>query len=129
MKRQVRVKIIGRQEIEEVDKVEKELSASYYFRNKCHYLLFDENDFILRLKASREEVILNSHTGKMIFDMDRETRTSYYTPYGCLEMEIDTRDIKIHKKEDLIAINLCYKLSSVGEIISENIVDIIIEPE
>ena len=129
MKRQVKVRIIGRQGELEEDKVEKELSASYYFRNKCHYLLFEKNDLISRLKASSEEVSINSHTSKMIFNTDGETRTSYYTPYGCLEMGIDTRLIKIHKKEDLIVINICYKLSSAGEIISENIVDIIIELE
>ncbi len=133
MTRDVKVKIIGSQRgfEEEEEVVKKEISGCYYYRNDKHYVLFEDNDLIDFLRASGEEVYIKnkSRDSKMIFNINEETRTSYYTDYGSLDMEISTKGLKIHEKEDIIAIKLCYTLSSNGNRISENIVDIIIEAE
>ena len=129
MTKEVKVKINGIQEGLEEESIKQEIIGKYYFRNNSHYIMFEKNDLINMLKASKDQVYIKNHKGKsnMTFVKGEEERITYYTPYGNMELDLFTKNIDLKLKEDMIAINLCYTLSSGNSFISEHEVHILIE--
>ena len=90
------------------EKVAHLAEGQYYFRNNKHYVKYDDSDL------DNENVIattIKTDGGKltifrrgavdteMIFLHGEMTRTSYHTPYGPMELEINTRQLEINMDE------------------------------
>ncbi|MBQ1416999.1 MAG: DUF1934 domain-containing protein [Selenomonas sp.] len=90
------------------EKVAHLAEGQYYFRNNKHYVKYDDSDL------DKENVIattIKTDGGKltifrrgavdteMIFLHGEMTRTSYHTPYGHMELEINTRQLEINMDE------------------------------
>lgn len=90
------------------EKVAHLAEGQYYFRNNKHYVKYDDSDI------DEENVIattIKTDGGKltifrrgavdteMIFLHGEMTRTSYHTPYGPMELEINTRQLEINMNE------------------------------
>ena len=102
--------------------VEMIASGEYYFRNKKHYVLFEEiseekegQGQICKntLKFSDEQVELTkkgSSNVHMIFQEGEKSLTYYGTPFGQLMISIFTNKLRVTHKEDVIEIKLEYDL-------------------
>lgn len=120
MKKDVLVSISGLQfEIDKEEAIEVISVGEYYNRNGKHYVLYDE---ILEevegitnciLKISDKQVSIQkkgANNVHMIFEENRKNITYYSTPFGDLQIGINTTSIKVTEEEDEILINIKYEL-------------------
>ncbi|WP_097014621.1 DUF1934 domain-containing protein [Anaerocolumna aminovalerica] len=120
MKKDVLVSISGLQfEIDKEEAVEIISAGEYYNRNGKHYILYDE---ILEemegitnctLKISHEQVSIQkkgANNVHMIFEVNRKNLTYYSTPFGDLQIGINTTSIKVTEEKDQILVNIQYEL-------------------
>ena len=112
MKKDVLVSISGLQfEIDKEEAVEIISAGEYYNRNGKHYILYDE---ILEevegitnctLKISDKQVSIQkkgANNVHMIFEVNRKNLTYYSTPFGDLQIGINTTSIKVIEEENQI---------------------------
>lgn len=97
--------------------------GEYYFRNKNHYLLYEEvmeegSDpvkNIVKIRPGTMEVrkkgIVDVH---MIFEENKKNLAYYKTPFGTIEMEIAATKVAVEEKEDEINIRTDYALGMNG---------------
>lgn len=120
MKKDVLVSISGLQfEIDKEEAVEIISAGEYYNRNGKHYILYDE---ILEevegitnctLKISDKQVSIQkkgANNVHMIFEVNRKNLTYYSTPFGDLQIGINTTSIKVAEEENQILVNIQYEL-------------------
>jgi len=120
MKKDVLVSISGLQfEIDKEEAVEIISAGEYYNRNGKHYILYDE---ILEevegitnctLKISDKQVSIQkkgANNVHMIFEVNRKNLTYYSTPFGDLQIGINTTSIKVTEEENQILVNIQYEL-------------------
>lgn len=120
MKKDVLVSISGLQfEIDKEEAVEVISVGEYYNRNGKHYILYDE---ILEevegitnctLKISDKQVSIQkkgANNVHMIFEANRKNITYYNTPFGDLQIGINTTSIKVTEEEDQILVTINYEL-------------------
>lgn len=120
MKKDVLVSISGLQfEIDKEEAVEIISAGEYYNRNGKHYILYDE---ILEevegitnctLKISDKQVSIQkkgANNVHMIFEVNRKNLTYYSTPFGDLQIGINTTSIKVIEEENQILVNIQYEL-------------------
>lgn len=121
MTKEVVVSLKGLQLVqdEQSEAIEVIAPGEYYIRNGKHYVLYDEvmedsssvcknmlkfNDSCLEFIRKGE---VNVH---MIFETGKKNLTYYYTPFGNLQMGIDTTFIDIKESEDEIFVEVKYAL-------------------
>ncbi len=120
MKKDVLVSISGLQfEIDKEETVEVISVGEYYNRNGKHYILYDEIleevEGITRctLKISDKQVSIQkkgANNVHMIFEVNRKNVTYYSTPFGDLQIGINTTSIKVTEEEEQILANIKYEL-------------------
>lgn len=90
------------------EKVAHLAEGQYYFRNNKHYVKYDdsaldkENVIATTIKTDGRKLTIfrrGAVETEMIFLHGEMTRTSYHTPYGPMELEIDTRQLEINMDE------------------------------
>lgn len=120
MKKDVLVSISGLQfEIDKEEAVEVISVGEYYNRNGKHYILYDE---ILEevegitnciLKISDKQVSIQkkgANNVHMVFEVNRKNITYYNTPFGDLQIGINTTSIKVTEEAEQIIVNIKYEL-------------------
>lgn len=135
MKKEVMITIDGRQDGDE-EGIAITVPGIYHFTNRVHYVQYEEqesdsNKIIENmLRITLEQVALTKkgpQMTKMIFSPKEITQTSYQTPYGALNIDIQTSALKVEEQEDRIEVNLMYSLSEGGMELSKNRLGIAIE--
>lgn len=138
MKKEVIIIIEGVQVGSDEDAIITKAPGIYNFRNNKHFAYYEEKDneglLVTKntLKFSSDQVDIikrgnnNSH---MVFRTGSITGTSYHTPYGMLDFQIQTISINVIESNEQIEINLKYLLLSENNIALDNIIKIFILPE
>ena len=101
MKKDVLVSISGLQfEIDKEETVEV-ISVGEYYITRCTLKISDKQVSIQKKGAN------NVH---MIFEVNRKNVTYYSTPFGDLQIGINTTSIKVTEEEEQILANIKYEL-------------------
>ncbi len=121
MTKEVIITICGLQNGPETDgePIEMITTGEYFYKNEKHYILYEEvmegetKTTKNRIKIAPGSVeltkngVVNVH---MLFEEKQKNITHYYTPYGCLDMGIDTKKVQIEETEDEMKISVDYAL-------------------
>lgn len=103
----------------EEDEIEVIYIGSYYRRNGKHYVKYDEpvddsgqvNKNMMKISRDEVELTANGSTGHhMVFTAGQKNMTYYSTPYGGLNMGIDTYSLEVAEEENNIHIDIKYGL-------------------
>ena len=91
--------------------------GSYYRRGGKHYVRYEEptenssvvNVNLLKISDTEIELIAKGRTGThMIFTMGKKNMTYYSTPFGGMNIGIDTYDVNVNEEEKLITVDIYY---------------------
>ncbi len=103
----------------ESDTVEVISPGEYYYRNDKHFVVYEEatdgqTQTVKNMVKISDECVEVTKKGPasihMIFEKNKKNVTYYYTPFGNLQIGIDTRSINIEENEDSIKVNVEYTL-------------------
>lgn len=109
---------IGRQiYIKYVEEIETQVVSN-------NLLKIDNNIDEIKIEIIKKGIV----NSKMTFIEKVKTESIYNTPYGKINMVIDTKSINIKTKQNMIFISIEYDLSMEKEHMSMSKIDIIIEP-
>ncbi|MCH5248933.1 MAG: DUF1934 domain-containing protein [Lachnospiraceae bacterium] len=118
-------------------KTEYTVQGVYYEKNKKHYLLYDEvmegfkEPVKNKVKFGKDnlEIIRSGPVNvRMFFESGKKNVANYNTPYGEIQLGINTKKIIISHSPDNISINVEYSIESDGQPLSECIISIKIQP-
>lgn len=130
----VRGKQIG---LELEDVIEVISPGKYYERNNRLYIRYEEQQedmsgtIINTIKIGQDgvEIIKKGIVGaQMIFRENEKVNTCYETPYGMMMVAIYTEHVQHSVSEELIEVNLSYKIDMNGETLTDATVYIKVEP-
>lgn len=121
MKKDVLISIRGLQFHGEAEDEELETITSgvYQQKNGSHYLIFEEvvegssEKIKSILKFSEDRLHMSKSGGvnvTMDFEKSRKSFSTYHTPFGDLMLGIDTTDIHLDEKEDMLDLMVEYGL-------------------
>lgn len=123
MNKKVCVRVRGLHSIEsdmDDETVEVINIGSYFKRNGKHYVKYEEllvendstvNNTLLKISENEVEIISKGITSShMIFTRGRKNVSFYNTPFGGLNIGVDTYDLNADIKENLIVVDLEYGL-------------------
>ena len=112
--------------------------ASYYFRNNKHYIIYEDYDEEYKaatkntIKISDEKIEIQKSgviSTNMIFENDSKNVSRYTTPFGDMEIEIDTGKIDIEIRDTEIEIRLDYNIAINSLDVSKNRMEICIRQQ
>jgi len=130
----VRGKQIG---LESEDVIEVISPGKYYERNNRLYIRYEEQQedmsgtIINTIKIGQDgvEIIKKGVVGaQMIFRENEKINTCYETPYGMMMVAIYTEHVQHSVSDELIEVNLSYKIDMNGEMLTDAAVYIKVEP-
>lgn len=108
---------IGKQiYIKYIEKIETQIVSN-------NLLKIDNNIDKIKVELIKKGTV----NSKMIFIENMKTESMYSTPYGKINMMIDTKHINIKRKENIIFISIEYDLFMDKEHMSMSKIDIIVE--
>lgn len=123
MTKEVTIRIIGKQKLDGVDEpaepVTLETKGTYFWKNKKHYVIYEETCEEISQKTKNTLMIheqgvgLNKHgitNVHMLFEKNKKNLTTYQTPFGSLMMGIDTGVLEIEEGENQILVRMEYVL-------------------
>jgi len=130
MTKEVLITIRGLQNGPETDgePIEMTTAGEYFYKNNKHYILYEEvmegetKTTKNRIKAASgmmeltKSGVVNVH---MLFEENKKHITHYYTPYGGLNMGIDTKQVQIEEEEDSMQISVFYGLEMNQEFVAD----------
>ncbi|MBD5158337.1 MAG: DUF1934 domain-containing protein [Butyrivibrio sp.] len=120
MNKKVCIKISGLHSMEDTEAdeaIEVINIGSYYRRGGKHYVRYEEptenssvvNVNLLKISDNEIELIAKGRTGThMIFTMGKKNMTYYSTPFGGMNIGIDTYDVNVNEEEKLITVDIYY---------------------
>lgn len=125
MEKEIMLAISGLQIVgEEPDALETVTDAEYYFRNGHHYVIYEETQEgfpkptknILKFDDSMLEVTRRGNVNvTMRFEEKQKHQTTYYTPFGTIMLEIETKALTIREEADDIHLHTDYVLQADGD--------------
>lgn len=122
MNKKVCIKISGlhgMDEMEDGDGIEVINIGSYYKRDGKHFVRYEEplenasvvTVNLLKISDNEIELITKGQTGShMIFTIGKKSMTYYSTPFGGMNLGIDTYDVNVTESEDVITVDIEYGL-------------------
>lgn len=122
MKRNVIVSVSSVQSESEDDNIEIVTPGKFYKKEKDYYVAYDETKlsgmegttttFKISPKGDKFSLIrMGTTSTKMEFEKYKEQIVLYNTPYGTLELKLDTKKLDIDIDEDGGDISIDYKMS------------------
>ena len=120
--------ILKDREEEDGDVIELIVGGEYYFRNGTHYLVYEETmegftestQNFVKIRPDFMEVRKKGTVNvTMVFDKGKKTVTLYKTPFGILEMEIDTKRVGMTEIEKCMDICAEYVLGMNGSSVAD----------
>lgn len=106
---------------EDRDSQETRADARYFKKGESHYLFFEEVQEGLeepvktRVKLHKNGVELvrsGAISTTMIFEEQKKHPTQYHTPYGKMNLAVDTRKINVKETDEEIEIRIEYALEA-----------------
>ena len=103
-------------------------AGKYFFRNGKHYLFYDEQvedsgAVVSNRIVCRDGCVELTKKGpvnvKMSLLADEKTKCWYETPFGEMLVGIEVTDMKVEEQEDLLEINIAYRLELNYEYVSD----------
>lgn len=94
--------------------------GEFYERNNCYYAVYKETEIsgmkgtttTLKIKPDKFSMIRTGTTStKMEFEKNKQTFSMYNTPYGTLELEINTKDLQVSVDDSGGKVHVQYELS------------------
>ncbi len=105
---------------EENETIETVTPATYYYKNRKHYILYDEvtegeakvtkNKIKISDEGSIEVVKKGVSNTHMIFKRNEKNLTYYQTPFGQLLVGVNTKKLDINTEEEKIEVYIEYEL-------------------
>ncbi len=132
------IKGIQKYDTHEDSDLETKVDAEYYFRNNCHYILYEEQaegfsqptKSMLKLREGCLEMTRKGLVNTaMVFDRSKETVSHYKTPFGELLLGICTKSLKIQESDDVILAEVRYALTAEGRHMADCKINILISPK
>ncbi len=110
------------------DVIELMVGGEYYFRNGMHYLVYDEvmegftesTQNFVKIRPDFMQVRKKGTVNvTMKFEKGKKNTTLYKTPFGMLEMEMDTKSVRMSETEKNIDICAEYVLGMNGSAVAD----------
>lgn len=117
-------------EDEENEPIEVITPATYYYKNRRHYILYEE--VVEGFPGTIKNKIRISETGMleimksglsnlhMVFEKDKINVTQYDTPYGEILVGVYTKDMRVDVSEEEMDIRISYILDINGEKVADS---------
>ena len=108
MKKKAIISISSSQGNSEEEPISVVTPGSFYKRNNCYYAVYEETEIsgmegtTTTIKIQPSEFFLlrtGTTNAKMHFCNDKKNTSLYDTPYGTLQLEIDTKELSIDVNE------------------------------
>lgn len=138
MNKDVVIKVSGLQSSEGGEEtVEVTTVGSYYYKNNKHYLMYEEVldgtsapvTNTLKIQPGQVDVIKNGSTHvHMSFRQDRRSTSLYCTPYGAIEVGLDTKDIQLQEMEEELHVRIRYGVEMSNEYVGDCSIRIDVTP-
>lgn len=130
MTKEVLVTIRGLQNGPETDgePIEMTTTGEYYYKNGKHYILYEEvmegetqtTKNRIKVAPGMMELTKNGAVNvHMLFEEHKKHITHYYTPYGSLNMGIDTKQVDIMEEDDALQVKVFYGLEMNQEFVAD----------
>jgi Uncharacterized protein conserved in bacteria len=125
MKKKAVISISSNQISEKEDTIEVLTPGEYYKKDDYYYAEYDETEIsgmegtTTMLEIYPEKIFLireGTTSAKMEFEKNRKYITLYNTPYGSLELLIQTKDLKVDIGENGGEILINYNMSVGGQV-------------
>jgi len=128
MNREVDIRVTGWQTAPDgtmSEPIVREAEGLYYLKNHRHYLIYDETAEEGGIRADTHCIMKFTHSdlsvkrsgpvnAELEFHKDRETKAHYETPFGNVEMEIESGVFHLEEEAGRIRFGLDYTLKAEG---------------
>lgn len=125
MKKKAVISVISNQNYEDEDVIEVVTPGEFYIKDVNSYeAIYEETEIsgmegtTTKLEIYKDEITLyreGTTSTKMDFKKDNNSITLYNTPYGMLELKIDTKELKINMDENGGEVQIDYNISIAGQ--------------
>jgi uncharacterized beta-barrel protein YwiB (DUF1934 family) len=124
MKQKAIISIISKQLSVDSDAIEVHTPGDYFKKEGFYSAEYEETEIsgmegtVTRLEIHPEKLILireGTTTAKMEFEKGKDYVTLYDTPYGTMELNIQTKDLKVDVNETGGKIFIDYKMGALGQ--------------
>ncbi|WP_238885732.1 DUF1934 domain-containing protein [Clostridium sp. YIM B02551] len=125
MKKKAVISVISNQNYEDDDVIEVVTPGEFHIKDASSYeAIYEETEIsgmegtTTKLEIYKDEITLyreGTTSTKMDFKKDNNSVTLYNTPYGMLELKIDTKDLKIDMDENGGEVQIDYNISIAGQ--------------
>ncbi|MEG1003617.1 DUF1934 domain-containing protein [Clostridium sp.] len=124
MEKKAVIKIISNATMENGELIEVVTPGSYKSENDELVAIYKETEISgmqgtdTKLRIGKEYIVLEregSTTTKMHFQKDKPSVSLYNTPYGMLELSINTKDLEIDMNEDGGKVHIKYDMQVAGQ--------------
>lgn len=130
MTKEVFITICGLQAGPDTDgePIEMITTGEYFYKNNKHYIIYEEaiegetgiNKNRIKLSPGKMELTKSGMVSvHMLFEENCKNITHYYTPYGTLNMGIDTKKIQVEESENEMRITVDYALEMNQEFVAD----------
>ena len=122
MNKRICIKIKGLHNVnspEDEDIVEVIYPGTYYKRNGKHYIKYEEpvenstaiNDNMIKISKDEVEIINKGQSAyQLVFTAGHKNTTFYSTPFGGINMAVDTYALDVQEDENKIVVDIQYGL-------------------
>ena len=123
MKKKAIISLSSRQSNND-DVIEVVTPGDFYKKNDCYYAVYKETQLsgmegtttTLKIKDNKLSLIrMGSTRAKMDFNKCEKSRTMYKTPYGAIELNIETNEINVNLDENGGDVVIDYSISLAGQ--------------
>lgn len=124
MKQKAIISLSSKQSISEEELIEVVTPGSFYKKENYYYAVYEETELsgmsgtTTTLKIGKDKfslIRMGSTSAKMDFDKKTKNISMYNTPYGTLELKIETKDLDIDIDDDGGNIMVNYNMSLSGQ--------------
>jgi uncharacterized beta-barrel protein YwiB (DUF1934 family) len=124
VKKKAIISVTSKQSVGHEDSIEVVTPGEFYKKEDLYYAIYEETEIsgmegtTTTLKISKDKLSLirkGSTSAKMDFDRNSKNLSMYDTPYGTLELRIETKELDIEIDEDGGNIFVNYNMSLSGQ--------------
>lgn len=124
MKKKALISVVSKQGEKDAESIEVVTPGTFYKRNESYYAVYSETEIsgmegtttTLKISPQKFSLIrMGSTTATMDFETKSKTVSMYNTPYGTLELNIDTKELEMNVNDNGGEIFINYKMSIAGQ--------------
>lgn len=124
MKQKAIISVSSKQSIDEEELIEVVTPGSFYKKENYYYAVYEETELsgmrgtTTTLKIGKDKfslIRMGSTSAKMDFDKKTKNVSMYNTPYGTLELKIETKDLDIDINDNGGSVMVNYNMSLSGQ--------------